>query len=313
MAETLFYSLKDYSTIKSNVNLENIFEKATLDILQSLALRFGTSVQETTQVQKNYKQDTYKKKGYRKDKEVPDESWEQLRSFKTTVIIEKKEGSEKIMDDIRANLNKMSVKNYDANKANIFQLLDQIQAEDYQKIGQNIFEIASRNKFFSEIYADLYRDCMEKNPAFGAILEDFTKSFTDTMRDIQYVDPNGNYDDFCRYNKKNDERKSMSVFIVNLVKKGVLAKGLLIQIIRDIQDICFAYIDTPGKINEVEETTENLFLLVTQSLTILQGEDGWGLILENIKKVSQFKVKEKASISSRTIFKYMDILEKHIK
>ena len=62
------------------------------------------------------------------------------------------------------------------------------------------------------------------------------------------------------------------------------------------------------------EIMENIFLLITKSYTKSE-ETEWSPILENVQKFSKFKVKEKVSISSRSLFKSMDILDviaKHV-
>jgi hypothetical protein len=67
--------------------------------------------------------------------------------------------------------------------------------------------------------------------------------------------------------------------------------------------------DEVNKINEIEEITENLFIMITSSKTECCSEDKWNTIAENIKVCSQLKVKEKKSLSSRAVFKYMDIYD----
>ena len=63
-----------------------------------------------------------------------------------------------------------------------------------------------------------------------------------------------------------------------------------------------------GKINEVEEITENIYLLLTNYSEILR--ESISEIKPKIKELSELKPKELPSMSSRAIFKYIDILEK---
>jgi hypothetical protein len=62
--------------------------------------------------------------------------------------------------------------------------------------------------------------------------------------------------------------------------------------------------------NEVEEITQNIFLLVSQSHSHLKSMVEWNDVIENIRVLSLMKAKDKASLSSRSIFKYMDIMDK---
>ena len=93
-----------------------------------------------------------------KEKEL---SWENIRSFKITKI-DKKEGTDKIMNDIRICLNKMSNKNYDTQKTSIFELLSSMDSEsEKEKVAITIFDIASTNKFYSEMYAKIYKELID--------------------------------------------------------------------------------------------------------------------------------------------------------
>ena len=184
---------------------------------------------------------------HKKDKDM-EHSWLQP-AFKTTTI-EKKEGT---MHEIRTCLNKLSEKNYETNKTVLIELVRNANMNDLPTIATNIFDIASTNKFFSEIYAKLYKELIAEFAIFAELVQKLIADFTETMRDIRYVDPNGNYDEFCAYNKKNDARKATSVFIINLMKKGVLPVATLLDMIQTIQTMMTEYMQEANKINEVEE------------------------------------------------------------
>jgi hypothetical protein len=251
-------------------------------------------------------------------KKTVDEDWENIRKtivFKPTKIIEK-EGIEKILNDIRVALNKISVKNYDTQRDAIIENINNIMNSDNENmdndmklIVNSIFEIASNNKFLSELYADLYRELCNTFPEFINIIDVFIAQYKDSIKEINYVEPTDDYDKYCNYNKTNDKRKSLSLFIVNLMKKGLVSKELLIDMIVHLQSLIFSYVDELNKNNEIEEITENLFIMITTSKPECFMEEKWNNIVENITLCSKFKVKDKKSISSRAIFKYMDILD----
>jgi len=242
-----------------------------------------------------------------------DDGWSTVRSFKTTVI-EKKEGIEKTINDIKGCLNKMSIKNFEAQKNEIIQYIEGLSPTNYlveiRQIASSIFHIASTNKFFSEIYANLYKILMEKFDIFKEILDDFTEHFIDSMQNIKYVSQNDDYDKYCKYNQENDARKATSAFITNLMINGVLAKESLIQIILQMQGLIEVNIDIPDKVNEVEEITENLFIILSAGLHQISEYSEWNMIVDKIRVFSSYKPKEKKSFSSRVIFKFMDILQK---
>jgi hypothetical protein len=251
-------------------------------------------------------------------KKIVDDDWENIRKtipFKPTKIVEK-EGIEKILNDIRISLNKISVKNYDSQRDNIIENINNImnnenenKENDMELIVNSIFEIAINNKFLSELYADLYKELCNNFPQFVNIIDVFINQYKDGVKEINYVEPTLDYDKYCNYNKTNDKRKSLSLFIVNLMKKNLISKETLFGLITYLQDLVFGYMDEVNKINEIEEITENLFIMITSSKDICCSQEKWNTITENIKMYSQLKVKDKKSLSSRAIFKYMDILD----
>jgi DNA-binding phage protein len=204
-------------------------------------------------------------------KKVENEDWENVRatnSFKATKI-DKKEGIDKLMNDIRICLNKITTKNYNTQKDQIIEYIHNMVAEndenlldDMSKVVKSIFDIASTNKYFSELYANLYKELCDKYPDFKSVIEVYITEYKDGIREIIYVDSSVDYDKYCNYNKVNDKRKALSLFIVNLMKKKLVNTVEFIDIILYLQDLVFSYIDTPNKLNEVEEITENLFILI---------------------------------------------------
>jgi hypothetical protein len=328
-----FYSLNDFNNILFE-SFQYTLSNDVQDIIKSLSLKLGIPMNKEREKDKDReKQSEYQKprshrrnlSSFNRTNSESEESWAQLRTFKATVVEKKTEGVEKTMSEIRSCLNKISTKNYDTKKNEIIEYInslflgghlddsDEIQRkhrEEIEKIANNIFDIASTNKFFSELYAELYKSLIEHFEIFKYILDKFIENFTDTMHGIKYVEPNDDYDKFCAYNKSNDMRKSTAVFIVNLVKKGVLEPNYLLKICMKTLSIVVEYINESNRVNEVEEITENIFLLITQSHSELKCLSEWDSILKDISLLSQLKVKDKPSISSRAIFKYMDIMDK---
>lgn len=251
-----------------------------------------------------------------KDKEKEkDLSWENIRNFKITKM-EKKEGTDKMMNDIRICLNKMSNKNYDIQRNAILELLNNISTDndDLQKIATAIFDIASTNKFYSEMYAKIYKGLMDIYPVFQTILNDFLLQFLSTVSDLKYVDPNIDYDAFCNYNKLNDKKKATAVFIIHMMKQTAILPKNVLDILHHLILKLETCMNTDNQLNEVEEMTElvNLFILegfsfLSVSFVEKEDQDLWQTDLLKIREFSQLKMKEKKSLSSRVIFKYMDI------
>ena len=258
------------------------------------------------------------KKTKNKPSEITDDDWDAIRAFQTTQK-HVSEGIQKNVDNIRGFLNKITDTNEEAMtndiKAEISQLIEHdTPNENMMKIGYSIFNIASSNSFYSSLYARLFKALMNDYDIFKKIFEDNFKEFMNLFESIEFVDPKKNYDKFCEYTKTNDKRRAMSLFVVNLMINHIISEDEIIEIIKQLQALISSYLRKPEKSNEVEELTENLFIIVTKSKSYLgKGEtkSAWEGIIKNVEFVTILKPKMKdyPSITNKTIFKYMDIFE----
>jgi hypothetical protein len=242
-----------------------------------------------------------------------DQSWERIREFRATPVITALSGPEKLIQDVRSALNKMSSKNYEVQKDQIITLLRNNVGEINADVSKTIFDIASTNRFYAEIYAKLYKELIAQFPIFTDLLNNFIVAFVNNVREIEHVDGDKDYELFCAYNKRNDMRKAMTVFLVYLMKEEVLSKIRIINIILIFQELTTKYLDEPNKVNEVDEITEVLFLFFQEGkdrFQDIQTEWIWKFkVVPLVQQISKYKKNNKPSISSRTIFKYMDMIE----
>lgn len=258
------------------------------------------------------------KKMKNKPSEITDDDWEAIRAFQTTQK-HVSEGIEKNVETIRGYLNKITDANEEAMtndiKTEISQLIEHDTSnENMMKIGHSIFNIASSNSFYSGLYARLFKTLMNEYDIFKKIFEDNFKEFMNLFDSIEFVDPKKNYDKFCEYTKTNDKRRAMSLFVVNLMINRIIDEGEIIEIISQLQALILSYLRKSEKSNEVEELTENLFIIVTKSKSYLNNgetKDAWEVIIKNIEFITMLKpkMKEYPSITNKTIFKHMDIFE----
>jgi len=246
---------------------------------------------------------------------VTDGDWELLRSFKPSVL-PKSEGIDKTINNIRICLNKVSPKNVDAqfevlleNIRSIFGLYD-LDSPEIKKTISTIFDICSLNKFYSEIYAGIYSKLISQYPIFYDFLYlHFTENFLVSFEKIKCVDSNEDYDAFCLYNKENDNRKANTMFFIQLMKLQVFEKSTIIMCIQQLLKHVFCGIKEEGRINEIEEITENIYIFMKNTAEELSTEQEWDDIMEKIQELAQMKHNLYPSISNRAIFKYMDITD----
>ena len=269
--------------------------------------------------------------------QIPNNEWETILSFQKTEL-KKKEGIELGIDNIRSYLNKLTDKTYATMFSNILKEISELftastddTSEEHNtlavmnRIALSIFNTASSNAFYSEIYARLFRDLMaqeqEKEGGPYAVFRDLFErnlaSFMSLFETIEYCDPKKNYDKFCDINKANEKRKAMSLFIVNLMKFGIVEKTQVIALMRQIQELMYTNMRLEGKTNEVDELTENLYIMVKHShatfnataTTATELSDSFKTRVDQITEISKLKLKSKPSITNKTIFRHLDMLD----
>ena len=324
MTTTLKYSLEDFRNIRFE-GFNFVLPEDTITLISNLSLEVGSPTYVKTpnfQKQDNSKlsinESVGNKNNRRRNKTremVNDEDWESVRNFQSTKI-DQKEGVEIKINDIKLLLNKFTDNNYTENKDKIIAIMTENNEYDKLfKIGTTIFEIASNNKFYSKIYADLYTEIMGKFEIMKDIFEKSISEFLELFNVIQYVDPKVDYNLFCKINVDNEKRQTLSLFFVNLMINGVINKGRILNIIKNLLSQVKAYISKENKKNEVDELTENISILYKKELF---DEDDFndseldinGVKLNNyIEVLANSKVKNYLSFTNKSLFKFMDMVE----
>jgi len=114
------------------------------------------------------------------------------------------------------------------------------------------------------------------------------------------VDPNGDYDTYCKYNKNNDLQKSTLLFFIFLCKENCF------DYVDQIEEFLFSLINdniiSENKKNEVEELVENLYIYFSNN------QDRIPVKKEHIESICA-KTDQKKSLSSRAKFRCMDIVD----
>ena len=258
----------------------------------------------------------FKKKRGNKSMEISDTDWESIRSFQTTKI-EDRAGIDGEIDNIRSYLNKITDKNYNDNRDKIMDIIGNIitgTQENINSVSSAIFDIASTNRFYSKLYADLYTDIIKKYPVMRDSFEESLSSFSELFKTIEYVDSNVDYGGFCKMNKDNEKRKALGMFFVNLSLNGVISTLTILNITRNLLFQIFTYITEDNKKNEVDELTENVALFYKKEFYESDDKPEYELIkghtiTEVIEIIAHSKVKDYKSLTNKTIFKFMDMID----
>jgi hypothetical protein len=322
----MIYNLDSINEILFN-GFDYKLPQETLEIISNLALQVGSPDYVKTPVfQKRENpmkveppKEALKKNRRNKPTEIiNDADWDTLRTFQTTKM-EEKSGIMAQIDSIRVYLNKLTDKNYIDIHNKIIDIIDNvindsISLQDMSQFSSTIFEIASTNRFYSKIYAELYSDLSTKYEMMKTTFETNFENFTDLFNNIEYVDPNVNYDKFCEINKINEKRKALAAFYLNLMLNGIISEKQIMQITRNLLAQIYTFISQDDKKNEVDELTETVAILYKKELYANDGGDNYDkidgyTINEVIERIANSKVKDYKSLTNKTLFKFMDLID----
>jgi hypothetical protein len=335
------YTLDNIYAISSN-NFDFIIPENTINIINYLTQEVGSDniilnplFKSKKIIASNISDNKYsKKKKNNKINEINNNEWENLRTFQATKI-DVKDGLDSEIDQIRLHLNKLTDKTYNIMKDKIITNIENIllfenAEEHYNKISTIIYEISSNNKFYSKIYANLYKELVIKYNWLKDVLNNKLDNYLSDFDNIEYVEPNDNYDKYCELNKLVEMRKSQSLFYVNLVKNDLLQPIIVYKLLRGLIEKMLTLINIENKQNNVDDIVENIVLLYDEEIieTVEDNDDyeelveqGFvfvpniieydydGRIIEFIKIFTKCKPSDFKSLTNKSIFKFMDLLE----
>jgi len=318
------YTLNDYEQIKTGQIENDILSEQTIQDFETLyklvneyiATLPPVTTNEYTNYDKKKQRKHYKHNNNRKYDN--NGQWAQQVPFKVTTL-EKKEGMDVKYSDMRSTLNKITLKNQETLLPKVIEIVNYIMNEDdsdsedfqeqdsYSRITGVLLDIVKKIKTGHQVYVNVLKEIIQCYPSFVTQISEFVTTYRNTYDDIIDIDANDNYDGYCDLVRQNDYRRSNSSFIINLTEQKLVGENELITIIDTLFDMVLDNIDNEQKTVLIEEITENLSIFIINSHSFLKTHSQWGTLIEKLNKCSKLKAKDHKSISSRIVFKYMDI------
>ena len=303
---TMVYSLKDFEGIswENKISLDDTIIELINNITNQVSSPDYVKTPSFTNNEKPYR---------KRKKNIPDlkpEDWESIRNFKKTEIV-KKEGIDKEIDNIRLLVNKLTDKTYDIIIEKICTTLDELNDnENYDelstdKIGYAIFNMATANKFNSNIYAKLCYTLKKNYEFMVPIIESNILEFMKLFDKMEFVNPSDDYDKFCDMNIENEKRRAMSLFLTSLEKNNVVTHEFVFDNIINIQEKLMENKTNESMKAENDELIENLFVLLT-NVDSPTKSGKWNSIYGNILDIKSNKY---SGVTNKCKFKHMDIID----
>lgn len=227
-------------------------------------------------------------------------------NFKT--VVKKVKKPDNIMNELRLNMNKLSVKNYRRQYEKMQVSLRELNsdAKERDECAILLFELASANLFFSELYADLYNKLYTEFEFLREPLTNSLKTFIASYKNIENMSDAKNYDTFCDIIKNNTKRIALLTFIIYLMKFNIVDGDMIMELTLYLVDNIEGLLATRES-DQIEQLSENLSVIIKLTgLQILSRGDG-KLVKAHIEKLAGAKPTDFEGLTFKTIFKYMDM------
>lgn len=293
------YTLEDINYIKTQ-GFNFSLPKTTQDLIMQLSKLVGSPDYIKTPI--------FQKKIRQKDNNEPD--WEMLKQFKPTAKIERSY-AENLIQELKGALHKITDKNYDVMRDVVFKTLENLkEMEEYELVLDIIFNVASSNRFYSQVYARMYKELMDKSShLFKTRLEKEVESYIERFSEIKNVNPNEDYDAFCESNKENEQRKAMTEFFVNLMKLKVISIDEMTNINYQLCNLVLLLVDDSDQKHTIIELSENIFILLAKGGEAFNDAGVFSEMLQRIEVLTKMKTKDHPGLSNKSLFKFMDVMD----
>ena len=256
-------------------------------------------------------------KNIRRNKNEAD-IWKKKEIFKATTVV-KKEGVEQLLGVLKVNLNKITQINYNAQEDKIIELIDAIIAleqdtdivnsDSIKQVTNLILNVSCSNKCHVNLYSKLYIKLMNKYLYMCDAKDTLINKYLLEVHDIEIVDPNVDYDLFCKMTKQNERRRTTMLFIIYLYKENVYETENVSEIINKMINFIKINMNNNEYLDIINEISEIVNIVALNMTSEIKNNNDFKFILNDITEFSKCKTKEHPGISNRTKFKYMDMLE----
>lgn len=244
---------------------------------------------------------------------IPDNILEQIRELKRVLFIYEAEPLKLTVINkptdycatICKLLNKLTDKNYEKLKNEMFVLLESIDPiQDIDIITHRIFQIASSNIHLSKLFSKFYNELIKKNKAFYDIFHDHFLKHCKTLSEIKYIDPNENYDEYCNYVKSIDRLKSGLSFFSNLMRFKICTIDHMVGLCDELLNTLIQEMTHDSNMEYKEELLQSIFIIIKETHEELFFHVQFESIFHKIKSLQTSQ-----HINMKLKFKIMDIID----
>lgn len=229
--------------------------------------------------------------------------------FKVTKFNKSENEVDKNLTKIRVILNKINEKTIEKYTEELVTIIKdtQLNTQDHlTQILDLIFNIASSNSFYVELYANLYNSLFKQFDFIKELFDKKVESYLDLFKNIETCDSKENYDKFCEINELNAKRMAISGFYVELMKLGLVESLIIENMIIDLQTILINNKNNSCQVDFNVILSENICQLIVSGYNVIKSSDNWEIIENNLNIVKNSLTSNNKGISNKVRFKHMD-------
>ena len=203
--------------------------------------------------------------------------------------------------EMRLALNKITYKSYLTNIDLIINIFISVSETERIELETTMMEIFTSNRFYAKLYADIFSTCWKTQPSFINCFNSHYEVFISSFNTIVYVSPDIDYDLFCKNNIIQEKQKTFSCFMLNLTLNEVISKEYVNNMVTILSKYIDQHMNSSEYIYIIDEMIENIVLCYNTKIFIESN-------IKFVSKISTYKPKQFEGISSKTIFKLMDLV-----
>lgn len=238
--------------------------------------------------------------------------WASIRSFNKTVVVEEERSeNEVVISEMKKQLNKLTNDNYDVIRDKIFEVLynHDVNNKCMDEINEVIFAISSGNAFFANVYARFMKDMIGKYESMRSVFNTHLDGVMSRFDTVRCGNPDENYDEFCKINKENEERRALVGFFVQLCLIDMVPVDRIVDIFYKLYDVVDKERINKASMSRIEEVITTIFGLVSGSLSFLKEHDKYDDIVEKVYAIATINKKTNPGLSNKAIFKMLDLVD----
>ena len=308
-----------------------VLPEYTLGLINSISKKVGAPTYIKTPVFKK----NYMKKNNRRRRKAVEGDWDESNTFKTgssggggsavgdenvveTVVVKHEE---LILTSIKGIMNKLTEATYDDTRDSIFSSVktlheyidtNGIDADDINtRLINDMLEIISQNKLYTKVYARLMKDFIDEFPVLRETYDTQMKERFVVFENVDISDDCDDYDKQCSVNNENEVRRCVACFMCEMMKVGVVDKEYVFHILNVFVELLDEKMSLEGNKELCNELSNIIETIVNLVIHEFKDHNGFKCIWEQLVEMSERTTKEYVSLTNKSLFKVLDIVEEY--